>query len=119
MKNRSYLYQHKYVVLLRDERNMEPSGIFDMINSQARDYHIWAAARENPTLLHAKKQRRRSACANAQADQRLCFCSLQSILFKLASYEKIILPAIFFTRVEWFEHDIIANSEDGTWTTCA
>ena len=42
---------------------------------------------EKTIVLHMRKQRRRSAMGNREADQRLCFCFIDSTISLLSKFE--------------------------------
>ena len=50
-------------------------------------YNSWAGPWENVSYVICEQRRRRSACASAQSDQRLCFLCLDSIISRYSIAE--------------------------------
>ena len=60
-----------------------------------------------PAYAICKQQRRRSACASAQSDQRLCFCCLDSI--NIQNFKPL---ASLCSLAGQFESHLVGNPDD-------
>ena len=69
----------------------------------------WAGPWENVSYVICEQQRRRSDCASAQSDQRLCFCCLDSII-SLDSIAEISRLASLCSCAGRFVSGLVGNS---------
>ena len=73
---------------------------------------LFGPVTRNPVIALCKQQRRRSACASAQSDQRLC-CSLPGQYNTSSFYIRNFKPLPSFCDcADRFESTLVANPED-------
>ena len=73
---------------------------------------IQSPVMRKPAFMHMRKQRRRSAACNCAADQRHCFCYIDSTIHLLPKSEIFKPLAIFCGCAAWFVSNLAGNPED-------
>ena len=77
--------------LMINARHCWKAGRRGLINDRHKTLVVFERRHEKTGFLHMRKQRRRSACGNREADQRLCFRYTDSTIPLLPKYEIISL----------------------------
>ena len=70
---------------------------------------IWAAMRQNLSLVVCEQHRRRLACAYMQPDQRVCCSLIERYILRLATNEISVFLA---SLCSWYESHCVGNPED-------
>ena len=72
--------------------------------------HDWAGPWENVSYVICEQQRRRSACASAQSDHRLCFSLLRYDNISRFYSRNVKSLASFYGCAGWFVSGLFGNS---------
>ena len=87
----------------------KPIHLYYWLNQIRNCHTTWA---RNPDFVACEQQRRRPACASAQADQRLCWlfsvkgCSWSNYMRNFS------IPASPCSWEDWIQHDLIVDPKD-------
>ena len=65
-----------------------------------------------PVFAYAKNKGTDQLCGKRTADQRLCFCSVDSTIALLLKSEISSLLTIFCNCTVWFVSDLVGNTKD-------
>ena len=74
-------------------------------------YHMSHVMRK-PAFAICEQQKRRSACASAQSDQRLCYSLLRQDNTSSFYIQNFKPPASFYCCADRFESYLVGNPED-------